>query len=108
MLTGTEEVYHPDPEKGKLPPQPILLVATSDDALRLFSFASLKRSADGITHAALPYSEASYPMVAQAASQVGLLLKDLCAHDSWYTAQSADCCSLVPPFGKLQNILMNL
>ena len=74
MLTGTEEVYHPDPEKGKLPPQPILLVATSDDALRLFSFARLKRSAEGITHAALPYSEASYPMVAQAASQVGLLL----------------------------------
>ena len=61
VMTSTEEVHHPDPEHGKLPPQPILLVATSDGALRLFTFASLKRSAGSITHAAHSYDVALYP-----------------------------------------------
>ncbi len=68
-LTSTEEIHHPDPERGKLPPQPIMVVATSDGALRLFTFASLKRSAASITHAAYSYNDAPYPVL-QAAAQV--------------------------------------
>lgn len=73
VVTSTEEVHHPDPEHGKLPPQPILLVATSDGALRLFTFASLKRSAGSITHAAYSYEDAPYPAVLQAPAQVSSL-----------------------------------
>ena len=70
VLTSTEGVHHPDPEHGKLPPQPVLIVATSDGALRLFTFANLKRSAGSITHAAYSYIDAGYPVLLQAAAEV--------------------------------------
>ncbi len=70
VLTSTEQVAHPDPEHGMLPPQPILLVATSDGALRLFTFASQRRSAESVTHPALSYNDAPRPVVPAVAAQV--------------------------------------
>ena len=70
VLTSTEQVAHPDPEHGMLPPQPILLVATSDGALRLFTFASQRRSAESVTRPALSYDDAPRPVVPAAAAQV--------------------------------------
>ena len=70
VLTSTEQVTHPDPEHGMLPPQPILLVATSDGALRLFTFASQRRSAESVTRPALSYDDAPRPVVPAPAAQV--------------------------------------
>lgn len=74
VLSSTEEVNHPDPEHGILPPQPILLVATSDDAIRLFTFGCQKRSANTITRPALRYEEAPYPVVAPPAMVVSTVV----------------------------------
>ena len=83
VLTSTEQVAHPDPEHGMLPPQPILLVATSDGALRLFTFASQRRSAEGVTRPALSYDDAPRPLVPAAAAQVcGIYL--LLEGKSWH------------------------
>ena len=80
-LTSTEQVAHPDPEHGMLPPQPILLVVTSDGALRLFTFAKQQRSADSVTRPALSYDDAPCPAAPAAAAQVCVisLLSDVSA-----------------------------
>ena len=73
VLTSTEQVAHPDPEHSMLPPQPVLLVATSDGALRLFTFAKQQRSADSITCPALSYDDAPRPVAPAAAAQVRVI-----------------------------------
>ncbi len=64
-FTSTDiDVMPPDPEASALPPSPVLLVATSDGALRLFTFAHMTKSTDGVVSPALPFSDALPPMVA--------------------------------------------
>ncbi len=58
------EVMPPDPEASALPPSPVLLVATSDSALRFFTFAHMTKSTEGVVAPALPLSDTLPPMVA--------------------------------------------
>ena len=66
-------VQSPDPEAPPLPPAPLLLVATSDGALRLFTFSHTGQPTQGVVAPPLPLSAAA-PALAQppAAEQVGL------------------------------------
>jgi nuclear pore complex protein Nup214 len=71
-LTSTRvEVWGPDPEAPPLPPAPLLAVATSDGALRLFTFSHRERPTQGIVAPALPLRHTP-PILAQPAVQVGL------------------------------------
>ncbi|BDA49876.1 probable nuclear pore complex protein NUP98B at C-terminar half [Coccomyxa sp. Obi] len=64
-FTSTDiHVMPPDPEASALPPSPVLLVATSDSALRLFTFAHMTKPTEGIVAPALPLSDALPLMVA--------------------------------------------
>lgn len=58
------EVESPDPEAPPLPPAPLLLVATSDGALRLFTFSHAQRPTEGLVAPPLPLS-AAVPTLAQ-------------------------------------------
>ena len=63
-FTSTEvEVMPPDPEASALAPSPVLLVATSDGALRLFTFAHMTKPTEGIVAPARPYSD-TLPLMA--------------------------------------------
>ena len=62
-LTSTDvKVQPPDPEASALAPSPVLLVATSDGALRLFTFAHMSKPTEGLVAPALPFSDALPPM----------------------------------------------
>ncbi len=55
----------PDPEASALAPSPVLLVATSDGALRLFTFAHMTKPTEGIVAPARPYSDTLPPMASE-------------------------------------------
>ncbi|KAK9903379.1 hypothetical protein WJX75_004370 [Coccomyxa subellipsoidea] len=62
-LTSTDvKVQPPDPEASALAPSPVLLVATSDGALRLFTFAHMSKPTEGLVAPAHPFSDALPPM----------------------------------------------
>ena len=65
-------VEHPDPEENLLPPGPLLLVATSDGALRLFTFSHTGKPTDGIVAPPLPL-EYTAPILAEPVARVRLM-----------------------------------
>ncbi|KAK9815356.1 hypothetical protein WJX72_002240 [[Myrmecia] bisecta] len=70
-LTSSQvEVPHVSPEHGSLPPAPLLLVATSDGVLRLFTFGSVRRDMRGLVQAPLPLLPPPPGMPGQAAPPV--------------------------------------
>lgn len=77
-LTSVDvKVNPPDPEASELPPSPVLLVSTSDGALRLFTLAHMTKPTEGVVAPALPLSDA-LPRMAGAEEQVIFLLWDSC------------------------------
>ena len=53
-------VLHPNPEKGNLPPSPVLIVATSDGQLRFFTLGSTAEADAGIVQPRRPVPEPAY------------------------------------------------
>ena len=60
-LTSTQvPVLHPNPEKGDLPPSPVLIVATSDAQLRFFTLGCADESAAVVVHPPQPVPQPGY------------------------------------------------
>lgn len=68
------EVLPPDPEAEPLPPAPLLVVATSDGALRLFTFSHASRPTQGIVNPPLPLQDVHPALASEEAAQVCNLL----------------------------------
>lgn len=68
--TGVE-VLPPDPESPPLEASPVLLVATSDEVLRFFTFGHLSKFTKGLVAAPLPLKEIQ-PRLATPEQKVGI------------------------------------
>lgn len=67
-LTCQEPVHHPNPEKPDLEGAPLLAVATSDQVLRFYRFASTYKPLEGVLGPALPLIQ-RLPVLQAAAAQ---------------------------------------
>ena len=68
------KVQPPDPEDDPLPPAPLLVVATSDGVLCLFTFSHLSRPTQGIVRQPLPLQAAQPVLASEEVAQVCELL----------------------------------
>ena len=83
LTTTGMEVRLRDPEEDPLPPAPLLVVATSDGALRLFSFSHASRPTQGTVRQPLPLQAvqpvlASEDIASEEVAQVRALLHCPC------------------------------
>lgn len=74
LTTMGVEVRLRDPEEDPLPPAPLLVVATSDGALRLFSFSHASRPTQGIVRQPLPLQAVQLVLATEEVAQVRALL----------------------------------
>ena len=70
LTTMGVEVRLRDPEEDPLPPAPLLVVATSDGTLRLFSFSHASRPTQGIVKQPLPLQAVQPVLASEQVAQV--------------------------------------